>query len=529
MAVNANPLRETPMPTRNSFLCENSTDRLDRAWNVVLKDYPLFLWALASAVIVYGTELFHFSFSIDEEFAQLGGVASMSRHVLRWGMDSLGGLGFPERALPFFSPLYSLFFLSLAACLFVRVLELRGQEAVAFCVLFAAFPQFAYQMQFAFQAPYVAFGYVLLALAFHCYILVINNSSKIYSIPCILCLALATGIYQALIFVFPVLFLIRKLMQMTDSAAPLPTLKNVLAEAVVCILLMAVGIILYALISKMIFGTATSDFLAGNFGWLTRNFFSAATNVISSTWSNLSGANYFGEAVFTFALIPLLAFFPALWRRYTGLDRIWAFGLLFCAFVSPFLQIICFGSGQAPRTFLAQGILFAFICAFSLRLVRVHKLIAALLLAACVLTSGAYVSRMFFQDMLTTRRDAILATQIVSRIQDERNFDPAVDNIYFHGTPSLYPFPDMPWADVFGSSFFTHDGGSMYRMVAYFRALGIAELYLPRKEEIMMRLPAIEQMPKWPHPDSLRRIDGLWVLKLGDSSGFIEDLGVHQR
>ena len=70
-------------------------------------------------------------------------------------------------------------------------------------------------------------------------------------------------------------------------------------------------------------------------------------------------------------------------------------------------------------------------------------------------------------------------------------------------------------AGVFGASFFEHDGGNVRRVALYMRTLGIDGLWpvwLGNRPDL---LPAARSMPTWPAPGSVRRVNGVVIVKIG--------------
>jgi hypothetical protein len=82
-------------------------------------------------------------------------------------------------------------------------------------------------------------------------------------------------------------------------------------------------------------------------------------------------------------------------------------------------------------------------------------------------------------------------------------------------------FHQFPYAgkiravEMYGVSFFEHDGGSAYRMSYYWRVLGIEGFSPHVLSEVPAAQAAAATMPDWPAPDSVKLVDGVVVVRFG--------------
>jgi hypothetical protein len=72
--------------------------------------------------------------------------------------------------------------------------------------------------------------------------------------------------------------------------------------------------------------------------------------------------------------------------------------------------------------------------------------------------------------------------------------------------------------EIFGSSFFSHDGGNPFRIGAYLRLLGFANLQPARIGTVRDRMSELERLPAWPAPGSVAMIEDAIVVKFGPLS-----------
>jgi hypothetical protein len=65
-------------------------------------------------------------------------------------------------------------------------------------------------------------------------------------------------------------------------------------------------------------------------------------------------------------------------------------------------------------------------------------------------------------------------------------------------------------------SFFNWDNGSSIRMVAWLRAMGIAEIKTVELEQRQDLLPNFATMKPWPSPGSIKVVDGIALVKFSE-------------
>ena len=99
-----------------------------------------------------------------------------------------------------------------------KILKIKGIYSYIFILLFLSFPQHAYQLVFTMQADAIPLGYFLASLSVHFYIKnKVSNLEKIlYTVLSILLLVCTIAIYQALIFIPFVLYLLYFFVQINN-------------------------------------------------------------------------------------------------------------------------------------------------------------------------------------------------------------------------------------------------------------------------------------------------------------------------
>jgi hypothetical protein len=492
-----------------------------------------FAFALAAAVVVYGARLFLFSMGIDDEFVMLGGADHMFLQQGRWAAAALIKSLLPISFAPFFSPLIALLLLAAAAATMSVALNLRGTERVIFGVLFAAFPQFAYQLVFTHLAPCVAFGLLLTALAYLAFALHRRTGQALFLLPALACCVFALGTDAGLVFVPPMLFVLDSLGRLVSRADAEEKGGPGQAFSLIAELRFGLQLLLLlgaALVCHTALAHASAAFMnlalapvPGPFsGWEAGEPGAVAALVGKVVGKHLRGQAYFGEKLFVAAYLPLLCISITVLGQSKGWARIRAVPFLLCALLLPFAPIIGAGHAASPQALLTQGMLFAGLWSLAFRLAPAPRVVAACVLTLAVLFSSAHVSRLFFQNHLSYQADLLLGNRIAAALyQACPDLLPEQTRVYLHGMPESVLRP-LPKADVFGSSFFRHDGGNLSRQLAFLRVTGIAAFARPDKETIQGILPQVERLPLWPRQGSIEMIDGILTIRLGEKAGVID-------
>lgn len=475
----------------------------------------LFLLTLAVGFFVYGYEISNFSLSIDEEWALLHGVSTNYISQGRWGIALLKHTLFPEGLIPFFSAAVSVIFLSCAAILLQHVFRLKGYSRYLFCLLFIAFPQFAYQMEFLMQADCVAFGLLASVFSYMLFTYFIAEKKTGYFLAALCVYAFSISCYQSIIFFPCVIYCLDCL---RSELAGTPMLRKTWWKAAAYVLFSA---LLYSLSSSMLLavsGLPASQYTLQLMKWGTEPLERCLWKIFTHYPAHFAGIYYYGEQIFVTVLIPIAGIALYAFKHLQGASRLTALALLFASCLGTFSQLILMGWGQPPRVFLAQSLLFAGLWA----LLPVQGSKARTLLGAltvyCILFASAHVSQLFFMDTLRWESDKLLATRLVNRIYEEAPPVPGVQTKLFITGRYAEGLPKAAGrTDVFGNSFFEWDGGSMGRMLGFMAANGIARFTPVGAAELSCRQKqALREMPAWPDPRSVRHCEGVVLVKLSE-------------
>ena len=173
----------------------------------------------------------------------------------RWGLE-LVKLLFPDWSMPWIYGLLSLLLLSAAACLMLRVLEIRGTALrVVLPALVLTFPSLTGNFCFMFTSAAYAWSFFLAAL---CVFLFCRGGVKNALLSAAL-LVLALGIYQAYISVAATLFVLLMLRDTLDGERSVP---EIIRFGVKALAMMLGAIVVYYGVTLLVFRVTGAEFNA---------------------------------------------------------------------------------------------------------------------------------------------------------------------------------------------------------------------------------------------------------------------------
>lgn len=480
------------------------------------KSIHLLLFSVAISILTYGFTLNNFCLSIDNEQVFHN---RFSLDLGRWGTNLVRSQIF-EGITPYFTLLISLILMSMAAVEMARLFKLNTVMSYVFCGLFLSFPQMAYQFIFLMQSDAVALGFLLSAFSVRLFVEFVENTPKLFSpktilifIATALLLMFVIAIYQALIFIPAILFLIYAFQKTYETDYKFKIeIKNLLLFGV----LMLLSVALYYISVKIIcpeMGTMDS-YTSGS----SDNRFVDFYNL----WlDNIRGNMYYGEKTFVVASLLSLALVIkfAFDKKHFLIRTIALFLMLFVPF---FISFFITTGSNPPRIYVTSGIVFAFIIVHFFASIKVDKL--AVLFASTIMLANIYfVTNLYLANYRITNHDIGIAKKIDNAILTQYpDFNPNENYVYFYGS---IPYGEhekfrLPNSEIFAGSFFQWDNGSnnriinfiKYNDVAYYKEIDNKETYLKIKD-------SIEQIPVWPKPGYIKMIDNVIIVKLGKDKG----------
>lgn len=141
------------------------------------------------------------------------------------------------------------------------------------------------------------------------------------------------------------------------------------------------------------------------------------------------------------------------------------------------------------------------------------------LLALAVFVNAWVAATLFNAEAIARDRDRVMAGRVFERIAALGTHEAAEPRAFVVvGEWAHEAAGPARRVEVFGASFFEHDGGNPYRVVSYLRLLGLRGLRPEPITHLRAHLGELEALPTWPANGSVALVAGKLVLKLGPPS-----------
>lgn len=476
-------------------------------------------------LLLYGYEIFNFSLSIDEEL--YGSAYEADWWLLaisqgRWAMGLLGRV-FPHFGdIPMLSTVLFCAGLGITAVVLARVLFRNHSAQWAFAGIFVSSPLWPHLVEFNITSWQIGIGCVLITLS----LLFMLSERPLGNICAVCLLVFATGIYESLFLFFIVLLCIRHLSVLlgtapvgaTEERQKFPWLRY--GAVAVCGMLgyLAVRHLLLAAFSLQLTYiqgfVRLSDFMTGPAAAIART--------LQRAWTLMSGSDpIFLSYGYIVMLLPLLGLVIVVVRLLgpgplRTSERLLGAALLIGSVMFA-LALLFVSAGTAPTRGLTSWVpICAFLGGIAFSSGQFQRLLYAVLAAALFISIWVSVS-LFYTDHLARERDQVLATRIMSRVDNLPNLPAGRIPFVVVGAVPAKALGSFRKLEIFGDSFFdsSHEGGNPWRMAAYLRILGIDSLEPHPLTDLDRHRSTIEAMPVWPDAGSVAIVNGILVIKLG--------------
>ena len=480
--------------------------------------------AVLTFLLVYGVEIGQFGLSIDEEIASfLGDQAMVWVQQGRWGMALVALLLPPVEAVPLVSTVIFGAGLLYATWRALGDFRLGSLAGVLFAAVHVGFPVWLHVVQFSTLAPGLGLG--LAAAAAGASLAV--QGGRVQRMLAVVLIAFATGVYQTL-GLYAALYVV---LHTHAKAVPGsgPGVSPLVRALVPATAVWGVGVVLYWLVQKSsLLALSTQMTYVGSWIQLQQlqdDPIGAAGSIQAFLKRLLMGRHpmYIGWGA---GILALMWLGLAPWERLSR-DRghAWARWCLaiavalvgFCIVAVPAILSV---GGLPIRSQVVLPLLAAWLAsrvglAEPVRLVRA----GALLLAGYfVVVSASISATLLHTDRVVHDADAALTQQLVFRIREATPPTRPAGPLPF----TLVGFSQFPIAgtlrraEVFGTSFYEHDAGNVYRVVYYMQLQGITDLtpvpFNGRKDLVS----AVKAMPSWPAKESVAWLGDTMVVKLSE-------------
>ena len=478
-------------------------------------NFKLLFFSIICSFITYGFALTNSFLSIDSESPIL---PDFSLALGRWGTNLIRYHIF-EGHLPYFTLLLSLILLSFTTVALSKLFKLKGVLSYVFCALFLSFPGLSYQLVFTMQADVVAIGFLLSVITV---VLFIKGIENMLSVKSILLLIAASFIfmfviacYQALLFIPIIIYLIYFFQNtyLEDF-----NLKKEFFKLLYFGVLVILSLGLYFVSVKLFCPAVEASYLSSYTSGESNNQFLD----FCSVWiTNLSGNFYYGEKTFIIAtLLSIFLFVKFCIEKTQILIR---FFTLFILLLLPFIMSYFITNGyHPPRIYITSGLVYAFVIVHAANYLKSERFLIFIISFIC-LTNVYCITRLFYSNYQISNHDKVIAQKIDASIQSQYpDFDPNVNYVYFFGCLPYEHHQNfrIDKSEVFGGSLFNWDNGSNYRIINLFKYHDIANYKMIDNKEIFLKIKdSIGSMPIWPKKESVKMINNVVVVKLGNDKG----------
>lgn len=482
------------------------------------KDIKMYFFTFFLSLVAYGFALSNYTLSVDNEIPILSDFAL---DMGRWGQNLIRYHLFNGH-LQYFTLILGLFFFSVSAVRLSKLFKFENIYAYFFCGLFITIPQISYQVVFYMMSDIAGLGVLLSVISVEIFIKNIENSSKIklffYLLLASLIIMFATSMYQILIL-FPVTIYVIPFFQKlhNEDFNQKKEIKNLFVFAG----LILFSIVLYSISVKIICPPIKDSgyllsFTSGNSNNMISMFFDIWIN-------NLKGSFYYGEKLFIIvpliSVILLIRFFIE--KKYFILKLL----VLFFLILSPFLVSLFISNGyHPPRIYVTTGIIFAFLIVFFIKSFNINKYnyITSTFISLIIICNIYFITNLFYtcnKIYLYDKRNSEKMYDLI--LKKYPNFETTEKVVYFYG---FFDFEyhqkfRLDKSEIFGGSIFHWGEADNYRVNNFFKLSNIGDFNMINKEQYDSVKDSISNMAVWPNEESIKMINGVVIVKLGDKKG----------
>jgi hypothetical protein len=388
-------------------------------------------------------------------------------------------------------------------------------RAVISFAVFAAFPVWSCLLEFPTNTETAGMALVFCAAAIFLLGAVVKKTRRAMAwlvVAQVVAVTCAVGTYQAFILVYVAMALCVVYMAVPREGQ----IRSVLLVACVCLVSVALDLVvqqafLAAMHSRLAYVDQffRPDLLLASPVQVLRHF------IANVAQTYMGSRLFFGVSLWAAPILVVLAILSVLEKR-SALAALLFFGVL----AVPFVLVVVAGQMMPMRTMLAlpSALWLCSVLATSARqaFLRWVGIAATLLLG---LQSAAAISQYQAERELAAKFDQRLASAIYERISQVADLrKPQLVELF--GAVERKPIYRVPFGSSAGGTFFHWDGGNPNRMLAYMQVTGYQNLVLVPNQRRLQLKGQFAGMPSWPAPGSVRKVDDVVLVKLGDQPGY---------
>ena len=495
-------------------ICLPSASRCGELWNEFRVP---FLTAFLAGLAAHGFAFTNKLLNHDEIESLFGKGATITSG--RWGLEPVKIL-FPDWSMPWIYGILSLLMISAAACLMLRILEIRRPSLrLLLAALVTTFPSLTGTFCFMFTSSAYAWAFLLAVLS----VRLQQEGRFLQAVPV---LVLALGIYQAYIAVAASLFVLDMLRQSLDGERSVPA---IIRQGLRALGMMLLSVAIYYGIALLVlrfagesFNTYVTDNVNGSVGLLrrVRIAYDAFFYVFSFRNFYLISSEALRYVHIVFAVLTLGCLTVIALRAGRPLHAALA---AFLTLLLP-LAICCMFLIMSEQS-IHTLVMYSFIAVYLLAALVMERMstpvargAAALLSAALALIAAGniYFANMTYLKMQLEQENAkAFYTVLLTRVMETEGFD-GDSRLAILGQQDtlLHRYDELDTDLLQGPN---RDLVNIYSRENYLKLFLGCELPFADEDSLskLERDPRVEAMPVYPYTGSVQKIDDFLVVKLG--------------
>ena len=495
-------------------ICLPSASRCGELWNEFRVP---FLTAFLAGLAAHGFAFTNKLLNHDEIESLFGKGATITSG--RWGLEPVKIL-FPDWSMPWIYGILSLLMISAAACLMLRILEIRRPSLrLLLAALVTTFPSLTGTFCFMFTSSAYAWAFLLAVLS-------VRLQQKGRFLQAVPVLVLALGIYQAYIAVAASLFVLDMLRQSLDGERSVPA---IIRQGLRALGMMLLSVAIYYGIALLVlrfagesFNTYVTDNVNGSVGLLrrVRIAYDAFFYVFSFRNFYLISSEALRYVHIVFAVLTLGCLTVIALRAGRPLHAALA---AFLTLLLP-LAICCMFLIMSEQS-IHTLVMYSFIAVYLLAALVMERMstpvargAAALLSAALALIAAGniYFANMTYLKMQLEHENAkAFYTVLLTRVMETEGFD-GDSRLAILGQQDtlLHRYDELDTDLLQGPN---RDLVNIYSRENYLKLFLGCELPFADEDSLskLERDPRVEAMPVYPYTGSVQKIDDFLVVKLG--------------
>jgi len=475
------------------------------------------------ALTAYGYELFNIHITIDEENAALRSSITLGFiEQGRWGAYVISRLLLPKQVIPFVPLALTLLFHLLSLLILFDSLEIHKQSdkvltaAIAMLWSGLAFPYSFFNLNFA-----NSFGFLCISLSLYL-LLKGKGAGKLWAaIP----IAFVISIYQPLVLPLIMVFLLYALYHWREER------HNFLRFLLNALIALGIGFVLYYGIQQLFlfaFNTSTSTYVShffdfanlfANIGWYLQKIARLFYNVM------VGDSSFYGITVRALPIFLFVAGLIILIGEFKKRERT-SYYLLFLVLLAIFTIMPFIGGiltkGYIPyRSLLGIPMFLTGWAALAFKNAgQRSRWLLSILAALTLFQFASSTNHLFASSAFAYEEDKILATQLIQRIEDEKENTGVVSPVYLEmvGYVQRPSTPLVSRIENIGASFFGWDGGRTNRVTNFLRILGYTSVDALPLERRSAYVDQGITMPVWPAKGSVQVVGDVVLVKFSPYS-----------